>query len=319
VRISVELSAVPRISTLTAASLLFALTALLALWGLWLLLSSSARRSELVARGGVELRRRRRLDERLDAILVGTRRGEDLAGKLRSAGTELTPARFLLLVAMIAFGTFALLSLLFGPLLGVVGGALAGWACFAWLARRLDRRREAFVAQLPDVARLLSNGASAGLSMPAAIELAVREIEAPASEELQTVIDELTFGRSLDESLASLQRRLPSREIAVLMTTLIIQQRAGGDVVQALQELSSTLNTRRDTLREVRTLMAGAVFTSYVVPVMGVGTLFLLDAVNPHTLQRMANEPAGIVVLVIAGILYTIGAIAIRRVTKVEI
>lgn len=318
-RLSPEMLPVARISSVTAAILLFALTAVLALWGLWLLLSNSARRSALVARGGAELRPRRRLDERLDAMIVRTRRGEDLAGKLRSAGTELTPARFLLLVGVVAFGTFALLSLLVQSLLGLAGGVLAGWACFVWLARRLDRRREEFVAQLPDVARLLSSGASAGLSMPAAIELAVREIEPPASDELQIVIDELTFGRSLDESLASLQRRLPSREIAVLMTTLIIQQRAGGDVVQALQELASTLNARRDTLREVRTHMAGAVFTSYVVPVMGVGSLVLLDLIDPNTLQRMTSEPAGIVVLVIAGIMYAIGAIAIRRVTKVEI
>ena len=83
--------------------------------------------------------------------------------------------------------------------------------------------------------------------MPAAIELAVREIDAPAKDELQTVVDELTLGRSLDDSLASLQRRLPSREISVLMTTLIIQQRAGGDAVRALQELSrrSTCGGRR--------------------------------------------------------------------------
>lgn len=308
-----------RISAVTAAGLLFAATAVLALWGLWLLQSSSARRSELVARGGVELRRRRRLDEWLDAILVRTRRGEDLAGKLRSAGTELTPARFLLLVVGIAFAAFALLSLLFPVVLGVLGSVLAVWACFAWLARRLDRRREEFVSQLPDVARLLSNGASAGLSMPAAMELTVREIEAPASEELQTVIDELTFGRSLDESLASLQRRLPSREIAVLMTTLIIQQRSGGDVVRALQELSATLETRRETLREVRTVLAGVVFTSYVVPVIGLGCLFLLDLINKNTLHQMTTKPAGIVVLVIVGGLYTVGQVAIRRVTKVEI
>ncbi|MBV9413852.1 MAG: type II secretion system F family protein [Solirubrobacterales bacterium] len=317
--ISTTALAAVRISSVTAAVLLFALTAVVALCGLWLLLSDSARRGEIVVRGGIDLRRRRRLDERLDAILVRTRRGEDLAGKLRSAGIELTPARFLLMVVLVAFGTFALLSLLFPPLLGAAAGAVAGWACFAWLARRLDRRREEFVAQLPDVARLLSNGASAGLSIPAAMELAVREIEAPASEELQTVIDELTFGRSLEESLASLQRRLPSREVAVLMTTLIIQQRAGGDVVQALQELSSTLNTRRDTLREVRTLMAGAMFTSYVVPVMGVGTLFLLNLMNPRTLDQMTTKPLGITALVVAGILYAVGSVLIRRVTRVEL
>ena len=159
----------------------------------------------------------------------------------------------------------------------------------------------------------------AGLSIPSALELCVREIESPAKDELQLVIDELALGRSVEESLASLQHRLPSREISVLMTTLIIQQRVGGDAVRALQELSETLDTRRETLREVRTLMAGALYTSYIVPVLGIGALLLLDALNAQTLHRMTTTPLGIAALVTAAALYSLGWIAIRRTTRVEV
>ncbi len=314
-----RVTALAAISRVTAAELVLAAVGLLALRGLWLLVSSSARRTELMQRGGIDIPRRRRLDEVLDARLARTRWGSDLAGKLRSGGTDLTPARFLGIVAAASLGTLALACVLFPFVIGVAAGVMAGWGCFAWLNRRLDRRREQFVAQLPELARLLSNGASAGLSMPASIELAAREIEAPASEELQTVIDELTFGRSLDESLLSLQRRLPSREIAVLMTTLIIQQRAGGDVVRALQDLSDTLDKRRDTLREVATIMTGAVYTSYIVPILGLGALLLLNAINSQTLDRMTTEPVGIVALVGASILYALGWVAIKRTTRIEL
>jgi tight adherence protein B len=132
-------------------------------------------------------------------------------------------------------------------------------------------------------------------------------------------VDELTLGRSLDDSLAHLQRRLPSREISVLMTTLIIQQRAGGDAVTALQELSQTLDMRRETLREVKTLMAGALFTSYIVPVLGIGALVLLDGINSDTLHRMTTKPLGIATLVVAAGLYALGWIAIRRTTRIEL
>jgi tight adherence protein B len=218
-----------------------------------------------------------------------------------------------------AIGAFALVSLAFPPLLALAAAALAVYACFAWLARRLDKRREEFIAQLPEVARLLSNGASAGLSIPAAMELAVKEIDAPASQELQTVIDELTYGRSLTDALDHLQRRLPSREIAVLMTTLIIQHRTGGDVVRALQELSSTLDARRETMREVRTVMAGAVYTSYIVPLVGVGSLFVLNTVNSRTLSQMTTRPVGIAALVIAAGLYAVGWVAIKRTTRIDV
>ena len=155
--------------------------------------------------------------------------------------------------------------------------------------------------------------------MPAAIELCVREVDAPARDELQIVIDELTLGRSLADSLSSLQRRLPSREIAVLMTTLIIQQRAGGDVVRALHDLSSTLDARRETLREVVTLMAGAVYTSYLVPALAVAALLLLNSVSSHTLQRMTTNPIGIAALVVAGCMYAAGWLAIRHTTRIEV
>ncbi len=307
------------ISALTAAELLLVVVALVGLYGMWLLVSTSARRSLLVERGGIELRRRRGLAEALDARLLRTERGADLAGKLRSAGTQLTPSRYVGAVAGAMLGVFVVASLLFPPLLAIVAALLVPWAGSAWLGRRLARRNENFINQLPEIARLLSNGASAGLSMPAAIELAAKEIDAPAREELQVVLDEVHFGRSLDEALESLSRRLPSREVAVLMSTLIIQQRAGGDLVRALQDLSSTLDMRRETLREVRTLMAGAVFTSYIVPLLGVGALLMLNAINSNTLSRMTTNPLGIAALVVAGVMYALGSLAIRRITRVEV
>src|SRR3984885_5334027 len=133
-------------------------------------------------RGGLAGRRRPARDGRLAARRAPPRGGPARAERLRSAGTELTPARFLGVVIGAAIGAFAVVSLLFPPLLGLVAAAVAIYGCFAWLSRRLDKRREQFVAQLPEVARLLSNGASAGLSIPAAIELAVREIDSPADE-----------------------------------------------------------------------------------------------------------------------------------------
>jgi tight adherence protein B len=273
----------------------------------------------IMARGGAESGRRPQLFEALDLRLARSERGQLLGAKLRSAGTDFTAAQFLVLVVAIAVAAYLIAWLVFPPVIGVVLAALAVWAAFAWLGRKLDKRKEQFIAQLPEVARLLSNSASAGLSMPAAIELTVREVDSPAKDELQTIVDELHFGRSLDDSLSSLSARLPSREISVLMATLVIQQRAGGDVVRALQDLSDTLDGRRETMREVRTLMAGAVFTSYVVPVIGIGALLLLNSINSKTLHRMTTSPVGIAVLVIAGLMYAIGSFAIRRTSRIDV
>ena len=103
-----------------------------------------------------------------------------------------------------------------------------------YVERQRAQRRDAFIAQLPDLARVLSNGASAGLSLPAAVQLAARELPEPAAAEMRVVVQELRVGQPIEDALEALRDRLPSREVGVLMTTLVIQQRAGGDTVRAL-------------------------------------------------------------------------------------
>ena len=149
--------------------------------------------------------------------------------------------------------------------------------------------------QLPDLARMLSNGTQAGLSIPGAVQMAARELDDPAGAEMAAVVQEMRIGQPLDRALERLQERLPSREVAVLMTTIIIQQRAGGDTVRALQELGGTLEARKDLIREIRTLLSGSVFTSYVVAGIGIADDRAHERLQPGRHARddvLARGPA---------------------------
>ena len=104
------------------------------------------------------------------------------------------------------------------------------------------------------------------------------------------MVDELRVGQSIEDALDNLRARLPSREVAVLMTTIAIQQRAGGDTVRALSELAATLDARKDLRREVTTLLSGVVFTSYVVAGIGGGTILLLNVMSPGVTKEMTSS-----------------------------
>jgi tight adherence protein B len=304
------------------ALLLLVAVLLLALAGIAVYVSGAMRRAELASRGGPDAAEQvmRRLVRRFDARLRRTARGRRLATWLSSAAVPVGPAEFLL---GCAGGTLLLylLCTLFVPrwmaLLAAV--AIAFGAARAWVEKRRGKRRDLFVAQLPDVARLLANGASAGLSLPAAIQLAARELEEPAATEMRTVMEELRVGQPVDEALDSMRRRLPSRELGVLMTTLVIQQRAGGDTVRALTELGHTLEARKDLLREIKTLLSGAVFTSYLVAGLGVGTIVLVNVMSPGVMREMATSLAGIAALTVAGVLWAIAFVLIRQTTRIDV
>lgn len=307
---------------MTAAVPLVLLLGVLAVaWaGLHQLVVAAGQRRALVERTALDEveARASRLMSRLDARLRRTEPGRRLARRLAGAGVPFTAAQFGLGVTAAAALVFVLARTVVAPLFAALlaaGTVRMGWA---WVKRKQDQRREVFVNQLPEVARVLSNAASAGLAIRTAIEMAAAELADPAATEMRLTAESLRLGRSVDEALEDLEARLPSRELGVLVSTLVIQHRSGGGLVSALRNMADTLDDRKDLRREIRTLMAGSVFTGYVVVLIGVGTLVLLNTISPGLLDQMTSSGVGRLAFLASGSLYAVGLLLIRRMTRIE-
>lgn len=209
----------------------------------------------------------------------------------------------------------AALSPFFGPLCGLLGV----WVAMGYLGWQRQKRIEKFINQLPELSRILANATQAGLALRMALSLAADEMEAPAGDELEKVAQQLSVGTSLDDALGELAERLPSRELVVLVTTLVLANRAGGTVVSSLRNLTETLEERKETRREVRTQLSQVSMTAYSVPVIGVGSLLLIDNMQPGALDRMTGSGLGQFAVVAAFALYVVGFIAIRRFSKIDV
>jgi tight adherence protein B len=299
------------------------LTCVLAVAGVHSYASGRARRAELVERlshtGPRPATGRRRRFRDLDRRLRRTRFGRWLELRLATTGLDVTPGEFfvgmLATVAALWLVGQATLAPFFGPLAGLLGI----WAAVQFLNWQRQKRIERFINQLPELARILANATQAGLALRTAIGMAAEELEAPAGEELAKVADQLAIGQSLDDALGELADRLPSRELVVLVTTLILSNRAGGQVVSALRNLTETLEERKETRREIRTQLSQVTMTSYAVPVLGVGALFLMNAVKDGALARMTGSPVGQVCVVVAFALYAVGFVLIRRLSRIDV
>jgi tight adherence protein C len=143
------------------------------------------------------------------------------------------------------------------------------------------KRTEAFISQLPELTRVLANATQAGLAMRTALAMAAEELDNPAGEELRRVADQLAVGHSLDDALGELAERLPSRELVVLVTTLVLSSRAGGQVVSSLRNLTETLEERKETRREVTTMLSQVKVTALAVPLLGLGFLLMINGMAP--------------------------------------
>ncbi|MEU6574460.1 type II secretion system F family protein [Streptomyces sp. NPDC046805] len=299
------------------------LTLVLAVLGLHAYAAGRGRQAELVERlsstGQIPMTGRRRRLRTLDRRLRRTALGRRLELRLAATGLDITPGEFfacmLAAVAALWLVGEATLAPFFGPLAGLLGV----WAAWQFLAWQRQKRIERFINQLPELARILANATQAGLALRTAIGLAAEELEAPAGEELAKVADQLAIGHSMDDALGDLADRLPSRELVVLVTTLVLSNRAGGQVVGALRNLTETLEERKETRREIRTQLSQVTMTSYAVPVLGTGALFLMNGVKEGALDRMTGSAIGQACVIVAFAMYAVGFVLIRRMSRIDV
>ncbi|MFJ6083847.1 type II secretion system F family protein [Streptomyces sp. NPDC092369] len=299
------------------------LTCVLAVVGLHVYTKGKAQRQALVDRlsatGQIPTGVRRRRFVNVDRRVRRTRLGRKLELRLAATGLDVTPGEFFVYMLATVAGLFLIGQASLAPFFGPIAGLLGIWAAVQFLNWQRQKRIEKFINQLPELARIMANATQAGLALRTAIGMAAEELEAPAGEELAKVANQLALGVSMDDALGEMADRLPSRELVVLVTTLVLSNRAGGQVVTALRNLTETLEERKETRREVRTQLSQVNMTSYAVPVLGIGSLLLMNSIKDGALERMTGSPFGQAAVIIAFSMYAVGFILIRRMSRIDV
>lgn len=292
----------------------------LALLGLRNIVGLAAERRRITSSGaGGEDAGDQPLVDRLNRRFRPTRLGRLIERELVLAGVSAKPVVVLAVVVGTGLVVGYVMWTALAPVFGVLGLSAGVLALRGFLRRARNRRLEAFIAQMPELARVLANATNAGLSIPTAIAIAGDELDDPARSELKRVSSSLRFGSDVESALDDMNERLPSREVSVLLSTLIVCARSGGSLVTSLRDIADTLEERKETRREIRTTLAQSLATGYMVIGLGMGMLFLLNAIQPGTVEAMTGSLVGQAALVVAFALFVGGFLLIRRMTRLEL
>jgi tight adherence protein B len=297
-----------------------AVVLVVAIWGIGDLAAGWEQRRRLIARAEPAVGRGLSGPlHRLDVALIRTTVGKRLARRLAASGMRMRVSTFVVLMAGGGLAAIVLIGRWIAPAFGLVAAVGVGFAFMSYIRRREERRNEEFVAQLPELARVLSNATHAGLAMPTALEIAADELADPAGEELRRTCDALRLGQSMEDALRDLGERLPSRELGVLISTLVVAARTGGSLVTALRTIASTLEERKEIRREVKTIMGEAVVTNWAIGILGALGVVMINVMMPGALRTMTGELLGQVVLAVAAALFIGGLFIIARFTRINV
>jgi tight adherence protein B len=239
--------------------------------------------------------------------------------RLERAGLDLTP-RVYWLMSLVCGALLACIVTLSLPqsgtrlFLAVVVGLIGVFGVPRWFVNKLTTRRQLkFTAELPNAIDIVVRGMKSGLPLNECLAIIARESEEPLASEFREVIEQQRVGVSLGEALERLTQRMPLPEVKFLSIVIAIQQQAGGNLSEALGNLSQVLRDRFRLQMKVKALSAEAKASAMVLASLPPVVTFLLYLSAPDYISTLFTTRVGNFALLFCGLWMLMGVLVMRR------
>lgn len=222
--------------------------------------------------------------------------------------------------SVLAAGTVFLLAFLaVNTVAGLLFGSVAFFAPRMLFNIARDKRRALFEQQLVDGLELLSNSVRAGMTLPQAMELLVKEMKPPITQEFGRMLQEYRLGTDFDQAMLNMARRMGSRDLDVLVNAIAITRRSGGNVGEIFQSIGATIRDRVRIEGKIKAVSAMGNLQALVMAGMPFGLLVALWFMEPLYVQLLFSETLGLIALGVVIALVVVAFLWIRRIMDIDI
>ena len=181
----------------------------------------------------------------------------------------------------------------YSPLTTTVGTVLVAQLPYAYILHLRRKRLAKLESQFSDALDSLARAMRAGNPLVAALEIVAAETAEPLAGEFKLLIEERTLGRSWDDALDSLVRRIPLIEISTFAAALKLQNRTGGKLSEVLARLAETMRDSDALKTEVRSIAAHGKLTGKILTALPLLIAAMMAAVNPSYFTALWAHPNG--------------------------
>ncbi|MEE8567247.1 MAG: type II secretion system F family protein [Anaerolineales bacterium] len=260
-----------------------------------------------------------RLRIRLNAMLSSFS-SEKVSMQLIQANLHVSVTEFILMRIGLALTGLLLGWLVSQSLLPGLGLAMIAYLIpELYLRRLISRRQIQFEKQLIDVLVLINGAVRAGFSLLQALEIVMREMKPPASEEFKRVVHEVGLGLALPQALANLAARMQNDDLNLMVTSIEIHYQVGGNLATMLSAVTETIRERIRLFGEVRVITTQQRYTGYLLSVLPFIIGALLFIMNPEYMAQLFNPGPYLCIPFGAIIGIVLGHFAIQRIARIEI
>jgi tight adherence protein B len=235
---------------------------------------------------------------------------------MRQAGLLWSKQTFFLICIATAFGTFgfAMLALQLG-LIPSIGFGLSGGIMLPhfFVNHKRKRRLKKFSNEFPNAVDVIVRGVKAGLPLMDCLKVIAAEAQEPVKSEFQQIIEDQTLGMPLGEAVARLPERIPLAEANFFAIVIVIQSKSGGNLSEALTNLSKVLRDRKKMDAKIRAMSAEAKSSAGIIAALPLVVAVLVYLTSPDYILLLFQTTTGNIVLVISGMWMLMGVMVMRK------
>jgi tight adherence protein B len=235
--------------------------------------------------------------------------------KIAQAGLSWSKKQFLLIAGGLGIGTFLLVFLFSTSLLPSLAAAFAaGCGAPLWLLGHLKKRREKkFLNDFPDAVDVIVRGIKAGLPLLDSLKIIALEAQEPIKSEFKTIVETQTIGVPLGEACAKIYERMPLPEANFFGIVISIQQKAGGNLSEALGNLSRVLRDRKKMKAKINAMSMEAKASASIIGSLPIAVGTLVWLTSPDYISLLWTADIGRVMIAGCAVWMGLGVFVMKQ------
>ncbi len=236
--------------------------------------------------------------------------------RLLQTGLSLTKKKFLIYSALTGVAVFILMLLTsgMGLLISIPVAAVAGFGLPRWAINYIKKKREKkFIKELPTAIDIITRGVKAGLPIGDCIRIVANETSEPVKGEFRQIAEGQSVGMSLSEAASKMYERVPLPESNFFGIVLTIQQQAGGNLSEALGNLSRVLRERKKMRDKINAMSMEAKASAGIIASLPFAVMILVYLTSPGYIELLWTTSTGRVLMAGSGVWMSMGVLVMRR------
>jgi len=238
-----------------------------------------------------------------------------LSIRLGQSGLPLTKRQFVIISASLGVAVFAGTYLFdIGAIPAALLGFAAGFGLPRWILSFLKKRREAkFIDRFPDAIDVVVRGIKAGLPLGDSLRVIAAEALEPIRTEFRLILETQAVGVPLGEACAKLFERMPLPEANFFAIVISIQQKSGGNLSEALSNLSTVLRDRKKMKGKIKAMSTEARVSAAIIGALPVGVMSLIYMSSPDYITVLWTDRLGQIMLAGSAVWMSIGIMVMKK------